>query len=179
MIVSTTGYKPSASAECFRLIFRLRFVSSFFSRLQSAKELTGFQPVVVELKKDLPSDQLHRLFKLVGWSDGSENQNMIKHFNLPFINSTLVISAWENTSLIGAIRVLSDQVIRSVIYDLAVDPKCQGQGIGRELIRRCIGHFPDTEWLVQTTAAVASYYEKIGFTKRGDVFLSIPSKWIQ
>ena len=54
LIVSTTGFKPSASAECFSLIIRLGFVSSFFSRLQSAKEPTGFHPVVVELNFTAP-----------------------------------------------------------------------------------------------------------------------------
>ena len=31
-----------------------------------------------ETKKDLPCDQLHRMFMSVGWSDGSETQDMIK-----------------------------------------------------------------------------------------------------
>lgn len=130
-------------------------------------------------KKDLPSDELHRLFMLVGWSDGSESPVMLNHFNLPFKNSTLVISAWKNDSLIGVVRVLSDKVIRSVIYDLLVDPEYQGRGIGCELIKRCIEHFPESEWLVQTEETRAGYYEKLGFKRRGDVFLSIPSKWFE
>jgi hypothetical protein len=39
-----------------------------------------------------------------------------KDYNIPFINSTLVISAWENDRLIGAVRVLSDKMFRSIIY---------------------------------------------------------------
>ena len=30
---------------------------------------------------------------------------MLKYFNMPFINSTLVISAWENDRLVGASKV--------------------------------------------------------------------------
>ena len=37
----------------------------------------------------------------VGWSDGSETSDK---YNVPFINSTLVISAWENECLVGAVR---------------------------------------------------------------------------
>lgn len=128
-------------------------------------------------RKDLPCDQLHYLFKSAGWADGSETDEMRKNFNLPFINSTLVISAWEDKRLVGVVRVLSDKVIRSVIYDLVVDPEFQGRGIGKELIKRSIGHYPHTEWLVQTTDKIASYYEKIGFTRYEDVVLYIPSKW--
>ena len=49
-----------------------------------------------DIIKDLPSEQLHRLFMLVGWSDGLETSDKTKYFNIPFINSTLVISAWED-----------------------------------------------------------------------------------
>jgi ribosomal protein S18 acetylase RimI-like enzyme len=132
-----------------------------------------------DLKKDLPPDQLHRLFKEVGWSDGSKTPAMLENFNLPFINSTLVISAWNNQHLVGAVRVLSDKIIRSVIFDLVVDPEFQRNGIGKELIKRCIKHFPHTEWIVQTTAEIAGYYETIGFKRHNGVFLSIPSKWFE
>ncbi|GIP53262.1 GNAT family N-acetyltransferase [Paenibacillus vini] len=129
--------------------------------------------------KDLPSDQLHGLFMSVGWSDGRETIEMLKCFNLPFKNSTLVISAWNDDRLIGFVRVLSDKIFRSIIYDLAIDPEFQDQGIGRELIKRCVEHFPDSEWLVQTTEKISGYYEKIGFKRQNDVFLSIPSKWFE
>jgi ribosomal protein S18 acetylase RimI-like enzyme len=127
--------------------------------------------------KYLPCDQLYNLFKLAGWTEGSETDEMLKNFNVPFINSTLVVSAWDNERLVGAVRVLSDKIIRSVIYDLVVDPEYQGQGIGKELVKRCIRHYPYTEWLVQTTENIAGYYEKMGFKRYKDVVLSIPSKW--
>lgn len=129
-----------------------------------------------DTKKDLPSEQVHKLFVAVGWSDGSDTPKMIRNYNIPFINSTLVISAWENDCLIGAVRVLSDQIIRSVIYDLLVLPEYQNKGIGKELLRRCIAHYPDSEWLVQTTEKTSGYYKKNGFKIMSDVFLHIPCK---
>jgi GNAT superfamily N-acetyltransferase len=128
-----------------------------------------------DIKKDLSSEQLHQLFISAGWSDGKENPDMLKHFNMPFINSTLVISAWENECLIGAVRVLSDKVIRSIIYDLVVLPEYQNKGIGKALIKQCMEHFPNSEWLVQTSTEISSYYLKIGFSINKDVFLTIPS----
>lgn len=56
-----------------------------------------------DIKKDLPVEQLHYLFFSAGWS-GSEitpDPDMLKNFNIPFVNSTLVISAWENERLVG------------------------------------------------------------------------------
>jgi len=118
-------------------------------------------------KKDLPIEQLHHLFFSAGWTDSelTIDPYMLKNFNAPFINSKLVISAWENENLIGVVRVLSDEIIRSVIYDLVVLPEYQNKGIGKELVKRCIEHFPNSEWLVQTEKNISSYYEKNGFTK--------------
>lgn len=65
--------------------------------------------------------------------------------------------------------------IRSVIYDLVIDPDYQNKGIGTELVRRCIEHFPNTEWLVQIEKHISGYYEKIGFKIYNDVVLTIPS----
>jgi ribosomal protein S18 acetylase RimI-like enzyme len=130
-----------------------------------------------ETQKDLPPEQLRDLFVSVGWSDGSETQDMVqKGYCIPWVNSTLVVSAWANERLIGAVRVLSDTMFRSIIYDLLVLPEYQNKGIGSELLRRCIERFPDSEWLVQTTEEISGYYEKHGFKINNDAFLTIPSK---
>lgn len=128
--------------------------------------------------KELPNEQLYKLFVSVGWADESTTtQAMIDNFNKPFINSTIVISAWDNDLLVGCVRVLSDKMFRSVIYDLAVLPEYQGNGIGKELVKKCREQYPNSEWLVGTTTESASFYENLGFEKCNDVFLSIPCKW--
>lgn len=132
--------------------------------------------IMYDTKKDLPCEGLHDLFMAVGWSDGTITQSMLENFNIPFINSTVVISAWAEDKLVGCVRVLSDGIFRSIIYDLAVMPAFQNQGIGKELVRKCRECFPDSEWLVETETA-AGFYEKIGFKPNKDVFMSIPCQW--
>lgn len=132
--------------------------------------------IVYDTRKDLPCEGLHDLFRAVGWSDGAITQTMLDNFNVPFINSTIVISAWAEDKLVGCVRVLSDKIFRSIIYDLAVLPEFQNQGIGKELVRRCMEYYPNSEWLVETETA-SKFYEKIGFKLNKDVFLSIPCKW--
>jgi len=124
----------------------------------------------IDTKKDLPCDQLQTLFVSAGWSDGS----MTKYMNIPFINSTLVISAWDGDLLVGVVRVLSDKIIRSVIYDLVVLPEYKNKGIGKNLVKRCIKHYPKSEWLVQTENEISNYYEKMGFKMYTNVVLTIP-----
>ena len=119
---------------------------------------------------------MQELFVSAGWSDGSETPEMVENYNKPLINSILVISAWDNEHLIGAVRVLSDKMFRSIIYDLLVLPEYQGKGIGTELVKRCIEYYPNSEWLVQTTKKISGYYEKLGFKINNDTFLSVPCK---
>lgn len=55
---------------------------------------------------------------------------MVKQFNVPFINATRVISAWADDRLVGAVRILSDGMVRPAIYDLLVAPAYQNMGVG-------------------------------------------------
>jgi GNAT superfamily N-acetyltransferase len=133
-----------------------------------------------DVMKDLPFGQLYELFIAVGWSDGGElSDNMKAGFIKPWIHSTLVVSAWDGDRLVGAVRVLSDTIFRSVIYDLLVAPEYQGNGIGSELVRRCLERFPGSGWLVCTEGETPYFYKKLGFTgmKETDTVLGIPCKY--
>ncbi|MDD4492918.1 MAG: GNAT family N-acetyltransferase [Eubacteriales bacterium] len=130
-------------------------------------------------KKDLPLQQLHELFIAVGWSDGGVlPEEMKAGFIKPWLHSTLVISAWDGDHLVGAVRVLSDAIFRSVIYDLLVAPEYQGKGIGSELVNRCKNHYPGSEWLVGCDRKNVAFYKKLGFlnSSKSDAFLVIPCK---
>lgn len=133
--------------------------------------------IVYKNNKDLPNDQLHKLFVAVGWSKNDEDQFKLNNFNAPFKNSTLVFSAWDNDTLVGCVRVISDKVIRSVVEDLAVLPEYQNKGIGSYLLKMCIDTYPKSEWLIPTTKEMQFFYEKNGFKKFNCVFLNIPCKW--
>lgn len=127
--------------------------------------------------KDLPCDEVYQLFLAVGWAtEETTTQDMINNFNIGFMNSTFVFSAWADDKLVGCVRVLSDLHFRSIILDLAVLPQFQNQGIGKELVRRCRNACESSEWLVQTDMA-KGFYEKIGFIENKDHFLTIPGRW--
>lgn len=126
--------------------------------------------------KDLPCDEVYQLFLAVGWAtEETTTQDMINNFNIGFMNSTFVFSAWADDKLVGCVRVLSDLHFRSIILDLAVLPQFQNQGIGKELVRRCRNACESSEWLVQTDMA-KGFYKKIGFIENKDHFLTIPGR---
>lgn len=133
--------------------------------------------VEYKTQKDLPCEQLYQLFLAVGWAtEDATTQEMLENFNIGFIHSTFVFSAWIDGKLVGCVRVLSDLHFRSIILDLAVLPEFQHNGIGKELVQRCRNACESSEWLVQTDKA-KGFYEKIGFVENKDYFLRIPSKW--
>lgn len=135
--------------------------------------------ITYQNNKDLPCDQLSALFAAVGWSDETKQMTleMLANFNKPFIYSTLVFSAWDEDKLVGCVRALSDTMFRSVIFDLAVLPECQKQGIGSELVKKCIEVYPNSEWSLETIPERVSFYEGIGFEINNSPFLRIPCKW--
>jgi ribosomal protein S18 acetylase RimI-like enzyme len=50
------------------------------------------------------------------------------------LGSTLNVTAWMGTRLVGSVRVLSDGYFFGTITELLVDPECQGGGVGRRLM---------------------------------------------
>ena len=117
--------------------------------------------------KALPNEQLIHLFTQAGWHDGAPSP-WDAVFNAPFLHSTLVLSAWDEERLVGCVRVLSDTVVRSVIYDLVVEKAYRRQGIATELLRRCREAYPYSEWLLQTEEHIVPFYEKQGFCRFSD-----------
>ena len=128
-------------------------------------------------EKNLPNEALIEIFRSVGWSDGNETESMIQNFNLPFVHSTAVLSAWDGKRLVGCVRILSEQMVRSVSYDLAVLPEYQHQGIGRELVRRCMALYPASEWLLETIPERMDFYKMLGFREKKTPFLYQPCAW--
>ena len=117
-----------------------------------------------DTRKDLPNEALFALFLSVGWANEDGAKAHLHHFNVPFCGSSFVISAWDGEVLVGCARVLSDGAVRSVLYDLAVLPAYQKQGIGGTLLARCMERYPMTEWILETTPACVAFYEKHGLS---------------
>lgn len=116
-----------------------------------------------DTEKALPNEKLMALFRAVGWTTEDDEQTHLHHFNVPFQGSSFVVSAWDGDMLVGCARVISDGAVRSVLYDLAVLPQYQGQGIGSNLLSRCMKRYPTTEWIAETTEPCVSFYGKHGF----------------
>jgi predicted N-acetyltransferase YhbS len=87
-------------------------------------------------------------------------------------NANLVITAWDESLLVGISRSISDFSYITYLSDLAVRESHQRQGIGKELIRRTREAGGEkTSLLLLSAPAAEQYYPHIGFNQH-------PQAWI-
>lgn len=128
---------------------------------------------------------LYRLFDAVGWIqprsakparhakiDGISNHTLYldgphesDFLEKTFRSSTAIFVALVDLEIVGVVRVLSDSLQRSLIYDLVVSPAFQGQGIGSALLKRCIDEFSHTQITLSTATPTMPFYERHGFVR--------------
>jgi ribosomal protein S18 acetylase RimI-like enzyme len=83
-------------------------------------------------------------------------------------NSTFVVSAWDGAVLVGAARVISDDVAVALVQHLGVHPDYQGRGIGGDLLRRCLARYAHTTLVALVDdPADAGFYAHFGFRTTG------------
>ena len=103
----------------------------------------------------------HRWLTDAYWSKGIPRES-VEH---AFSNSTLVVGAYEGDVQIGCLRAVSDRTRFGYLFDVYVDSKHRGQGLGRKLVSFALEH-PDLSrvfiWMLGTLDA-HGVYAPLGF----------------
>jgi ribosomal protein S18 acetylase RimI-like enzyme len=82
-----------------------------------------------------------------------------------YAGSPIVLSAWDGPRLIGILRGWSDGAYDGYVCDLAVDPEYQKQGVGRELLHRCVSQSAEVQWVLRASVIADDYYAHLGWTR--------------
>ncbi len=80
-----------------------------------------------------------------------------------FENSAEVVFVWEENQIIGCGRALSDRVSQAAIYNIAVDEKFHGQGIGKKIIQLLVEATKQCNIVLYTHPDTITWYEEQGF----------------
>jgi len=100
------------------------------------------------------------LFRRVGF--GERDPDLARRL---FAASYAYCFAWDQSTLIGSARALSDGIFSSAIYDVMVDPEYQGQGVGKALMTNLLSRLPKRSVMLVSTHSSKSFYQKLGFRR--------------
>ncbi len=115
-------------------------------------------------------EELSRLYELAPLGKRRSPAKM----ELAFQNSLLKVFAFDADRLVGAGRAQSDGVWRAAIYDVAVLPTYQGQGIGSRIIRHLIQHANVDVITLHAAPGKEPFYETFGFRRMKTAMAIMP-----
>ncbi len=116
--------------------------------------------------KEIDSKQVWGLYRDTEWA----KDRTVEETQAILAESSLVFSLWEENRLVAFARVLTDFVVRAVIFDVIVHPDSQGKGLGRLLMEKLLAH-PSLEKMpvfFLLTKDKQPFYAKLGFLKSTD-----------
>ncbi len=67
--------------------------------------------------------------------------------------------------MIGCGRALSDAAFQSAIYDIALLPEYQGNGLGKLLVEEILKQLPESNVILYASPGKEAFYERFGFTR--------------
>lgn len=106
--------------------------------------------------------------------DRARIEGMLRHANV------IVTARDASGLLVGVSRALSDFNFCCYLSDLAVDVAVQGQGIGRELIRRTHeAAGPHATLILLAAPKARSYYPHIGMTQHDSCWIVRPKGHVE
>ena len=82
-----------------------------------------------------------------------------------FENSHTVVFVFDADQLIGFGRAISDGVYQAALYDLAILPEYQGNGIGRMIVDKIKEGLPNCNFILYAAVGKEAFYEKLDFRK--------------
>lgn len=88
--------------------------------------------------------------------------------------SYCVATCWRGEELCGIGRLISDGVYYASIFDVAVHPTYQRQGIGRLLMNELEQAVPGLRIYLTATFGNESFYEKLGYRRHRTALAKYP-----
>ena len=80
-----------------------------------------------------------------------------------FEASHTAVFVYDQTRLIGFARAISDGEYQGAIYDMAVIPDAQGNGIGRVILQTILKRLPNCNLILYAAPGKEGFYRKLGF----------------
>lgn len=115
----------------------------------------------IKTTKIFDNKDLQELFSSVNWKSAATPEKLVKAFK----NSSNVISAWEDNSLVGIIRSMDDGCWSANIDCLVVHKDYQKRGIAKQLLSELLKVLKTIEYInvCPDDKSMNDFYSKFGF----------------
>jgi ribosomal protein S18 acetylase RimI-like enzyme len=125
-------------------------------------------PVIYKDSVIPSSSHIINLYNSAGLPRPTADANRIQKM---YDNSNLIITAWDDATLVGVSRCITDWCWSCYLADLAVRPGYQKEGIGKKLVQLAQEKVGEQVMILLLSVPTAmTYYPKIGFTKEDRAF---------
>ena len=113
-------------------------------------------------EKKFTKEQVQQLFLSVNWISGKYPERLYK----ALMNSSTVLTVWDEKKLIGLTRVLDDSEMLAQIHYVLVDPDYQGMGIAGKMIEYIKEKYKDFMYIdgMPEDKKNVPFYQKHGFS---------------
>lgn len=113
-------------------------------------------------EKIFTKQEIQQLFLSVNWVSGKYPDRLYK----ALMNSSTVLTVWDDKKLVGLIRVLDDTEMLAQIHYVLVHPDYQGKGIARKMLEYIKEKYKDFLYIevMPEDKKNVPFYEKCGFT---------------
>lgn len=112
-------------------------------------------------EKCFNQEQVQELFLSVGWVSGQYPTRLYK----ALINSSTVLTAWDNQKLVGLVRLIDDSELVAYMHYVLVHPSYHGRGIASTMIEKIKEKYKNYLYIeiMPEESKNAAFYEKHGF----------------
>ena len=120
--------------------------------------------IEISLKDTISTDEVVNLYKVNNWSASEKPKELL----LALENSHTLVTARKSGKLVGIGNAISDGYLVVYYPHMLVDPKYQGQGIGKEMMCALQEKYKGfhQQMLTADSEAIA-FYKSLGFEKAG------------
>ena len=82
-----------------------------------------------------------------------------------FAASAVVVFAYADGQPVGFARALSDGAYQAAVYEMAVVPEFQKQGVGAKIMRAILDRLPGCNVILYASPGKEGFYRQLGFRR--------------
>ena len=121
-------------------------------------------------------DSLLALYKATDGVIGLARAGNAERIQRAFKASYYILTAWEDDVIIGAVRMISDGECYGWVHDMAVHPRCQGKGVGKQLMQTLMDKHSSLLIGLTSSFEGIEFYKSLGFKKHKTGMAKYPGK---